>query len=408
MRQSNLIALYCGTQTLAQLGGFTFAALLPVFFVEWSLSHSEAGWLSGIFFGAYALSVPVLVTLTDRIEARKIYLFAVALTAVSHLAMAVLADSFWLGLICRIAAGVGWAGTYMVGLRALTDAVDVGIQSRAVAANAASIGISGALSFLLAGILSEHWGWQGAFWLAAASSLAAFIMAWCVFLRGRQPPRGVGGLFDFRPVLRNKNAMAYSLGYFAHTWEMFVLRSWAVTFLVFAMHEDGQPLDWFRPTVIAMLMELVGTATSVFGNEAALRLGRQRWILTVMCVSMLCALLIGFASGLGYWPAAIACLVYNAFIYADSASLTAGAAGSAAPERKGATLAIHALLGYSGGFAGPLGMGMLLDMLGGESVVNWGLSFGHVAVVMLIGPAALIFLRPRDLEGDARSQRERT
>jgi predicted MFS family arabinose efflux permease len=405
MRQANLIALYCGTQTLAQLGGFTFAALLPTFFVEWSLSHSEAGWLSGIFFGAYALSVPVLVTLTDRVEARKIYLFAVALTAASHLAMAVFADGFWIGVICRIAAGVGWAGTYMVGLRALTDAVDAGIQSRAVAANAASIGISGALSFLLAGILSEYWGWQGAFWLATLSSLAAFVMAWCVFVRGRQPPRGVGALFDFRPVLRNKNAMAYSLGYFAHTWEMFVLRSWAVTFLVFAVQEDGQPLEWFRPTVIAMLMELVGTATSVLGNEAALRLGRQRWILTVMCVSMVCALLIGFASGIGYWPAAIACLVYNAFIYADSASLTAGAAGSATPERKGATLAIHALLGYSGGFAGPLFMGVLLDGLGGESVVNWGISFGHVAVVMLTGPAALLLLRPYDLKGDARSAR---
>ena len=44
-------------------------ALLPELFAEWSLSHSDAGWLSGIFFAAYAASVPVLVTLTDRVPA---------------------------------------------------------------------------------------------------------------------------------------------------------------------------------------------------------------------------------------------------------------------------------------------------------------------------------------------------
>jgi len=128
---------------LAQLGGFTFAALLPVFLDVWSLTHSQAGWLAGIFFGAYALSVPVLVTLTDRIPARSIYIFAVALTAISHVGMATIVDGFWGGMVFRVMAGVGWAGTYMVGLRALTDEISGASQSRAVAANAASIGSFG-------------------------------------------------------------------------------------------------------------------------------------------------------------------------------------------------------------------------------------------------------------------------
>ncbi|MCH6555299.1 MAG: hypothetical protein IH797_01635 [Chloroflexi bacterium] len=81
-----------GVKVLAQLGAFTFFALLPTFFREWDLSHSQAGVLNGIIFGAYALSVPFIVPLTDRIDPRRIYICAVGLTTCSHLGMAFFAE----------------------------------------------------------------------------------------------------------------------------------------------------------------------------------------------------------------------------------------------------------------------------------------------------------------------------
>ena len=62
-------------------GVFAFPALLPVFFAEWRLSNTEAGWIAGIYFGAYAVSVPVLVALTDRIDARVVYIGGAVLAA---------------------------------------------------------------------------------------------------------------------------------------------------------------------------------------------------------------------------------------------------------------------------------------------------------------------------------------
>ena len=56
-------------QLLAQIGAYTVPALLPVFIEAWSLSNTEAGWLTGVWAGAYVLAVPVLVSLTDRIDA---------------------------------------------------------------------------------------------------------------------------------------------------------------------------------------------------------------------------------------------------------------------------------------------------------------------------------------------------
>ena len=77
---------------------------------DWHLSNSEAGWITGVFYAAYTLAVPVLVTLTDRVDARAVYLSGVALTVASHLGFAAFADGFWSAMVARAVAGVGWAG----------------------------------------------------------------------------------------------------------------------------------------------------------------------------------------------------------------------------------------------------------------------------------------------------------
>ena len=397
-----LIAAVCTAQVLAQLGAFTFAALLPTFFTEWGLSHTQAGWLSGVIFGAYAVAVVLILPLTDRIDPKRVYLAAVTLTTASHLGMALLAEGFWTGLLFRTLAGIGWAGTYMVGLKALADLVEGPTQSRAVAFHAASIGMGGSLSFVLAGAAATWFDWHGAFLISAAGSFLALLVM-LTFVPSRKPAPSAASetrLMDFKPVFRNKSVMAYAIGYCVHTWEMFTVRSWVVTFLVFTAAQSGDKPNFWIPTVVAMMMELLGTASSVLGNEMARRFGRQRWILIVMLTSMAIAAVIGFTAGLGYGVATGFCLFYNVMIYADSSSLTAGTVGSATPGKRGATLAVHAFLGYSGGFIGPLVLGVLLDVLGGETVMNWGIAFAHLALIMIAGPLALRIFKPKDLPGD--------
>ena len=381
-------AAVCTAQVLAQLGAFTFFALLPAVFTEWDLGHSEAGILNGVVFGAYAIAVPFLVPLTARI-----YVCAVALTSFSHLGMAVIAEGFWGGLVFRILAGIGWGGTYMVGLKALADLVEGPTQSRAVAFHAASVGIGGSLSFLLSGWAAGSLGWQGVFQIAAAGSiLALVVMACLVPARNPVPREGNGGISSLMRALRNRSAISYSIGYCVHTWEMFTLRSWVVTFLVFTAAQGEGPPSFMAPTIVAMLMELTGTAASVIGNEAAIRFGRRRWILAVMVASTAAGAMVGFSAGLGYGIAAAACIVYSILIYADSAALTAGAVGAAEQGHRGATLAVHGMMGFGGGFFGPLLLGTSLGLLGGETVANWGVAFAHVSVVMVIGILAVRLL----------------
>ena len=181
---------------------------------------------------------------------------------------------------------------------------------------------------------------------------------------------------------------------------MSALRAWVVTFLTFAAAQGGGAWTPLAPATVASVMGLLGVWASVWGNELAIRFGRRRFILGTMLASAAMAGVVGFSAALPYAGAAAIVLVYAMLIWSDSSSLTAGSAGSAAPGRRGATLAVHSTLGYAGGFLGPLALGVTLDLFGGASVVGWGLAFGHVTVALVLGALVFVWLRPADLAGD--------
>ena len=112
---------------------------------------------------------------------------------------------------------------------------------------------------------------------------------------------------------------------------------------------------------------------------------------------------IGFLGSMGYWIAVGLIVFYGMVIWLDSSSLTAGAAGAADPARRGATLAVHSMLGYGGGFVGPLAVGWVLDLSGGMSPRAWGLAWATVAALMVLALVAFLWIRPRELEGDRRA-----
>ena len=398
-----LVMLVCAAQILVQIGAFFWPALLPGLARQWSLSNSAAGWITASFYGAYMLAVPILVTLTDRIDPKHVYLFGVGLTFLGHLLFAVLADGLWSALVCRALTGVGWAGTYMTGLKLLADRVDPRMMSRATAGHAASIGISGAASFGTADIIAQFAGWQAAFATAAVCALAAWAIVAAVVPRQQRratKPTDGGGLYDFRPVLRNRSAMAYAIAYCIHTLEMSVLRGWGVAFLAWVASSTATPSPWLSPAVMLTTLGLVGTVTSLVGNEAAIRWGRRRLVQVAMWGSIVFGATIGFLGANSYALAAVLVLVWGAVIWLDSSSLTAGAAGTAEPSRRGATLAVHSTLGYAGGFVGPLLVGWTLDASGGMSMIGWGLSFAMVAVLMAAALAVFWWIRPREVAGD--------
>jgi MFS family permease len=374
-------------QVLTQIGAFALPALLPGFIVRWSLSGTEAGWLVGVFFAAYVVAVPVLLALTDRLPARHVYLLGAGCTAISHFGFALIADGFWSGLVFRALAGIGWSGAYMPGLKAIADPLEGTAQSRAVSWHAAGVGISGAASFVVAGIMASVAGPTAAFLFGGTAACCAFLIAACVMpaqLPRRAHAPAPAALLDFRPVIRNRAAMAWIAGYTAHTWELAVLRAWGVTFLAMAISRDGAP-SWFpEPTVLFTAAGLAGVAVSVTGNELAQRFGRLRLVTVAIGAAALLSVLTGMSAAFSAPAAALVVVLWNMTIYLDSSALTAGTVQAADPARRGATMGLHSMCGYAGGFVGPLVVGVALDIFGRETVIGWSVGFGHAATVTLL------------------------
>lgn len=372
------------------VGVFSFPALLPGFVAEWSLSNTEAGWISGVVFAGYTVSVLILTTLTDHVDAKRVYLAGALFAAISALGFTLTAEGFWSALAWRALGGVGLAGTYMPGLKALMDRTSGPRQARWISFYTASFSLGTSGSFLITGVMAEAFGWRAAFGMAAATAMAAFLLVGFALPSVKPiPPEHKSSPFDFGPVLRNRAAMGYVLGYSVHVWELFGARSWMVAFLAWVLASQpgaGGP----SPTTVATFGALLAMISSIVGADIAVRYDRRRVCTVAMLSSGALAAMIGFSSGLSYGVVAVLMLLYNALIQIDSAALTTGAVMAADPARRGATIAIHSLLGFGAGFVGPLAFGIVLDTFGGANTgLAWGFAFASLGAVVALGPLAL-------------------
>ena len=118
----SVIVAMCVGQLGSLLPHVVVPSILAAFLIpEWHLTGAQAGLLAGSGAAGYMCAVPVLATLTDRIDARKILIAGSALSALGTLLFGLFAPSLWSGAFFNAIAGVGFAGAYMPGLKALTD-----------------------------------------------------------------------------------------------------------------------------------------------------------------------------------------------------------------------------------------------------------------------------------------------
>ena len=375
----------------------TYPALLPVIRQTWGLSNSAAGVVSGVYFAGYMIAVPVLATLTDRIDARRVYLFAACLSAAGALGFGLFAWGLPSAIAWQVVGGMGLAGTYMPGLKILADALadrtTDRIQSRAIAFYTSTFGVGTSLSFWLAGGVAAALPWHWAFALAAIGPTSAGVL-----VRVAVPPARVGARGARVPIVadlgrlwraaRNPDAARFVAAYGAHCWELFGLRSWITAFFAFAASLRATAAAW-TPATAAAIINLVGPLASILGNEAAVRIGRVRHVTSVMAASIALACLVGFAAPLA--PAVLLAVmtVYFLIVMADSATLTAGVVASSDPAERGATMAVYSLSGFGAGFLAPVIFGVVIDAAGGASRgLAWGLAFASLAApTLLVLPA---------------------
>ena len=381
-------------QTCALLGFACYAVVLAPLQEEWHLSNLESGLIASAFFFGYMLAVPLATALTDRIDARKVYLVGGLSASLGLLGMGFFAHNFWTALLFMSINGAGLAGTYMPGLKILSDRIQSGELTRHIAFYTAFFGIGTGFSYLCSGWILSALGWRYVFSVIALGPFVAFLIV-LLFIppltheKWKGPVRirlqDIFPVDKWKLVLKDKRASGFIFGYTAHTLELFASRSWIVAFFVFCATSLGEKF-FLTATTLAGVINFFGVPSSILGNEIALRIGRQKWIFTVMLTSAALGIALASSTGYSWWLIIGLAIGHAIFIMADSSTLTAGLVISAQENIKGAAMGLHSLMGFGGGLMGPAIFGFVLDISGSRSssiawiwayaaVVVWGVLF---------------------------------
>jgi MFS family permease len=290
--------------------------------------------------------------------------------------------------------GAGLAGTYMPGLKILSDRIQTGELTRHIAFYTAFFGIGTGFSYLCSGWILSALGWHYVFGIIALGPFSAFLIV-LLLIPPLQHEKWKGPinirLHDIFPVdkwklvLQDKNASGFIFGYTVHSLELFASRSWLVAFFAFCTVVTGETF-FLAATTLAGIINFFGVPSSILGNEIALRIGRQKWICIVMVISAVFGIALACSTGQSWWLIFALAVGHAIFIMADSSTLTAGLVLSAKENIKGAAMGLHSLMGFGGGLLGPAIFGFMLDISGSRasqsswiwayaSVVIWGILF---------------------------------
>ena len=378
-----LLAVMAAQLGLNLLGLHGLAAVLPDFIALWSLSESEAGWLSGAPYVCSLLAIPILIG-SDRFDARRLVIAGSLANAVGFLGFALLADGFWSGLAFRMIQGIGFAWTYMPGVKVIADRAQPGTEARTGAFYISTFPIVASSSYVCIAWLADLWGWRVAFLAPGLASSAAAVLVWSAI-----PPRAAAGgraSFDLRPVLSNRPAVLLILANFCHSVQLLALRGWMVAFFAYAATvSPGAPAwDW---ALLATMLTFLGAPMSMAAGWLGARRGMARVSAWALAVSGTAACVVGFAAEWPFWLLFLGpVLMHNLFVVTSSGSLGGGIVESVGADLRGRAMAVHAFANAFGAFVGPVLFGVALESAGGVGVTGaWGAAFAVVGATAFVG-----------------------
>ncbi len=384
MKTPVLLLIMCGHLGLNLIGLHGFPALLPDFFARWTLTESEAGWLAGAPYLSSIFAILVSIG-SDRFDARRLVIAGSVANAAGFLGFALLADGFWSGFGFRLVQGIGFAWTYVPGVKVIADRMPPGKEARAGAFYISTFPIAASCSYVTTYWLDAAFSWRLAFAVPGITAVVAAFLVWSL-IAPKAVAGGGGASLDLRPVFVNRNAMKVVLANLFHTIELLSLRSWMVAFFVFAATTDGGAPDWNWP-LLAMALTLLGAPTGMVGSWLGARFGMARISALSLLLSGSAACVVGFAADWPFWLLLFGpVLFHNLFVLMDAGTLAGSIIEVTSPELRGRALALHAFGNSAGGFVGPALFGIVLETTGGAASVNaWGYAFASAGVIAILG-----------------------
>ena len=366
---------------------FSATAVVPALKAEGGLDDFTAGLFTSAVQGGFVIGTLcfALTGIADRFDPRRIFLVSAEVAALANLAILALDPAGPLAITLRLVTGICMAGIYPIGMKLAASWArgNVGLLVGALV-GALALGSASPHLFVFAGGVD----WRFTLTLASGSGAIAGIL---ILAAAEGPAARRAARFkisDVKAYWTNRGIRFANFGYLGHMWELYAM--WAWIGFYFSLELGAGAGDKNRGAVAALVtfgIVASGAIGAVVAGWSADRVGRTVVTSVCMAVSGACALLIGFAAGLGPLWMGVVALIWGLTIVSDSAQFSASVTELAEPDRIGTMLTLQTCVGFLLTLATIQAVPWFAEMLG------WRHAFAPLAIGPFLGVLAMLRLR---------------
>jgi MFS family permease len=327
---------------------FSASAVSPALARAWALSPTTTAWLTisvqlGFVVGAL---VSALLTLADRLSARRLVAGSAAVAAVATLGVAA-APGVMIGIVCRLLTGAALAGVYPPGMKIAAGWFKGG-RGLAIGILVGALTLGSASPHLVRWAVSPA-AWRVVLVVAAISAIAGGLLVLLVPNDGPfAAPSPPFSLAAAPRILKDRAVALANFGYLGHMWELYAMWTWMAVFVAASEHARRGPEADVTALAALVTFAVVGSGAigCWLGGRYADRFGRTLVTSAAMVVSGSCAIAVGVFFGGPLIALIPLLLIWGIAVVADSAQFSAAVSELAPRDYVGTALTLQTSLGF--------------------------------------------------------------
>ncbi|MEH6444528.1 MAG: MFS transporter [Oceanospirillaceae bacterium] len=367
----------------------TYPACLNLLLSEWQMSAAQGGLIQGVFTICFALSLLATSFLCDHYGARKVFVLSCAAVAISALAFALFADSFWSAMWLLALIGLAQGGTYTPSIMLVSVHSPDGKKSSAIGWAISGMSAGYIISIFLSTIMLDFYGYQAAFIATASFSVLGWILGVAAMRNTPALPMAVLQKEQLFTAKKQRRSRLLTLGYIGHSWELMGMWAWMPAFLAatVVLSDDFTAIELGLWTALAL--HLSGAIASLSSGYAAEHYGIRPVLIFFAALGLICSLSVGWlytadgiSTGVSLVMLFAAVAVYGFSSVGDSAVMSSAMAQAVPAQHLGKALGLRSILGMGAGALAPISFGVVLDVAAVD--IAWGLSFVSLGMGGLI------------------------
>ena len=349
--------------------------VFPLLSAEFRLNDAALSVISASFMCAYALFGPVAGFVTDRAGRRVVVLGALVLWSATVVATS-LAHRYLL-LVAGVAmGGIGEAFYFPAAMSMIADYHAADTRSRAMALHQSSVYVGSIVGGAMSGYVGQLYGWRLGFRLFGAAGVMLACVLWMLL---REPQRGFSDgaagklpasprlIEGLRELARNRAAWILVMVFIGANFVAMIFTVWMPTYLFRAFHMSLS-MAGFSGAAYLQVASIVGVVSggALADRRARRRQGDHGARMSVQALGLFCGVPFLLLSGFAVTIAAVlaAMIGFGLFKGVYESNLWAALYDVTPIERRGAALGIMNSLGWLGGAAAQLSIGLASERFG--------------------------------------------